>query len=470
MSYKNTYSHRSSTTSFTLGLQPALPWTAILVFGLLSALFIFAGAGKILNLAFPIGAFAVGVLLYFRAPILYHGFVWWMWFLTPLVRRLSDWKSGFTDPSPILLAPYFVTFVTLITLWRNLPKVSSQGGLPFILSLSSLFYGLCVGLIYRQPIPVCIAFLDWLVPVLLGFHLFANWRDYPSYRQNIQRVFLWGVLIMGIYGAIQFLVAPEWDRFWLIKADFASGGRPEPLQLNVWSTMASNRPFGTVMMAGLLLLAIDPNKGLLGLPATAFGYLAFLLTRKRTTWISWFLGLIILTGSLKAKTQMRVIVAVAMTALLVVPLVTIEPFATSINSRFDTFSNLEEDNSANTRKEIFNNTINQALTSFLGSGIGGPSFDSGVLSMLLDLGWLGALFYLSGMVGLLFRAFQMSPKSADPLPNAARAIAFATFVQIPLGRPHIEVQGTILWGFLGIAIAGKKYYQNKLDSFTDSGN
>ena len=464
MSSRQTNSSRLPTKALQLSLQPPLAWIAILGLVSFSALCLLAGAGKLLNLAFPLGSLAVGALLYFRYPTIYISFTWWIWFLTPLVRRLADYRSKFTDPSPILLAPFLVTLVTFCTLWQHLPKSHRQGSLPFVVSLIAILYGFLVGLIYRTPIKVGISLLDWLVPVLFGFHLFVNWQNYPSYRQTIQRTFLWGVLVMGIYGVIQFLVLPEWDRYWLIQSEFSSGGKPEPLMINVWSTMASNRPFGTVMMAGLLLLFTNKNQGLFGIPTTLFGYLAFLLTRKRTTWASWFLGLLTLTSSLNAKLHMRLIISIIITVLCIIPLTTIEPFSGFINSRLETFFNLEDDNSAEARQEIFNNTIDDALNSFLGSGIGGLSLDSGILSTLLDLGWFGTILYLSGILTLMFSLFQSPEIRSDQFASAARAIAFATLIQIPLGRPHLEVQGVILWGFLGIGMAAKKYYQYQLNS------
>jgi len=177
--------------------QPALAWVIILGFVLVTTVCVFTGAGKILNYIFPVGAFFVGVLLYFRAPLLYVGFGWWMWFIAPFVRRLADYRgAGFTNPSPILLAPYLVAFVAIITLYRHLPKLYS-GGLPFVIALSGVIYGFLIGLINKEPQQALIALLDWLAPLLIGFHLFVNWRDYPSYRQNLERTFVWGVLIMG---------------------------------------------------------------------------------------------------------------------------------------------------------------------------------------------------------------------------------------------------------------------------------
>ncbi|QYO62553.1 hypothetical protein [Leptolyngbya sp. 7M] len=81
--------------SFSFGLQPAVGWSIILGFVVFTALCLATGLSQLLNLAFPAGALLVGVLLYIRYPILYNGFSWWMWFLTPFVRRLVDQKIGF---------------------------------------------------------------------------------------------------------------------------------------------------------------------------------------------------------------------------------------------------------------------------------------------------------------------------------------------------------------------------------------
>lgn len=441
-----------------INLQPPLAWTAILGFSFLSAVCIFAGLGPVVNLAFPLGAFLVGIFLYLRYPIIYLGFTWWLWFLTPFIRRLSDYYGKYTEPSPILLAPFLVTFVSILTLIKYLSKANNKDAIPYLLSITAVLYALLIGLLNFSVVKVGIIFLDWIVPILFGFHLFVNWQLYPIYRQNLQRVFLWGVLIMGIYGTIQFLIAPDWDIYWLIQSGFSSGGQPKPLMLNVWSTMASNRPFGTIMMAGLLLLFINEKKGVISVPTTSFGYLAFFLSKKRTTWISWLFGLMVMTSTLKPRIQMRVITTLVVTMLCVLPLVTLEPFSAVIGARVETLSNLEEDNSAEARTETYAAAMDQAATSFIGSGFGVPSFDSGVLSSLLGLGWIGSLFYFGGMFISVVKLYEPDPWiSNDPFFSASRAITITTFIQIPLGSPHIEVQGMILWSFLSLGLASKKY-------------
>ncbi|MDJ0742752.1 MAG: O-antigen ligase domain-containing protein [Xenococcaceae cyanobacterium MO_167.B27] len=444
-------------------LQPAPAWTAILGFVFCSVLLILVGAGKILNLVFPAGAFVVAVFLYFRAPILYLGFTWWLCFLSPFVRRLADYRSGFTDPSPILLAPFLVVLVTLVTLYQHLPKAHRQGGLPFILCFTSIFFGICLGFVRTSPIAVGIAGLTWLTPVLLSFHLFVNWRDYPSYRQNIQRVFFWGVLVMGVYGVFQYLVAPEWDQFWLNSTEMWTAGKPKSLGIRVWSTMNAYYTFAVFMMAGLLILI--NQTGVLSISASAVGYLTLLLAKSRTVWLGWFGALLIIFSSLKSKHQIRLIIIVMMITMLLVPLISIDSFSENITSRIETLSSLEDDRSGQTRLGAYDIFFSNPLMALIGIGIGNKEeslvWDSGILAIFSSLGWFGGILYLSGMLKLIFELWQFSRRSRDQFANIASGVSMSILFMIPLASSHAGVHGICLWSFLGMGLAGRKYYQNQ---------
>ena len=220
--------------------------------------------------------FIVGLFLYWRYPLLYLGFTWWIWFLTPLVRRFVDYRSGWVDPNIILVAPFLVTLISGISFIKYLPKSYRIGAFPFVMAIFSVCYGSMVGLIYFDKVLVIRTTLDWITPILFGFHLFVNWRNYLQYRRNIQNVFTWAVFLTGIYGILQYLIAPEWDKFWLIQTKLNTFGDPEPLGIRVWSTMHSPGPFALVMMAGLILLFSSQH--FLRLFASVAGYLAFLLS------------------------------------------------------------------------------------------------------------------------------------------------------------------------------------------------
>ncbi|AFY46358.1 hypothetical protein Nos7524_0443 [Nostoc sp. PCC 7524] len=449
-------------------------WIVILAFAFLTIACYFIGAASLLRLIYPVGAFVVAIFLYLRHPILYIGFNWWIWFISAFVARLVDYRIGWDPTRQMLVAPYLVSFVSIATFIKYLPSAARQGGLPFILPALGVFYAFLVGLIYNAPLPVARGLLDWLSPIIFAFHLYINWRDYPSYRQNMQRVFFWCVLLTGAYGVYQFVVAPEWDRYWLIESRlYTSSGSPEPFGMRVWSTMHSVGPYAAVLQAGLLLM-FTGTQGALTFPASALGYLSFLLTQARSNWGGWVVGVIMIFISVKTRIQMRLIAIIVMMAICVVPLTTIEPISEVVAERMESFTNLQEDTSFRDRSGNYDRNLNLALTNGLGNGLGNIwkvnektgqievfVVDSGVLDMFFTLGWFGALPYLGGLILLLYSVCSYSEARFDSFVSAARAIGISSCAQLIISSGMLSVMGMILWGFLAMAMAAHKYYKQQ---------
>lgn len=453
-------------------------WRAIIGLFLIIVLCLI-GAAPVLFLVFPLGSFAVGIFLYLRYPVLYIGFTWWMWFLTPLIRRLIDFRCGYVTPFPVELTSISITSISLATLVKYLPRTYNRDGLPFILSILAILYGCLMGLIQQpitEPERQIVILLSWLSPVGFGFHLFINWRDYPSCKQNIQRIFIWIVLVTGIYGIFQFLIAPEWDTFYLTQNDLIHLGTPDPLKIRVFSTMTESVPFAAMLMPGLILLLINKEKW--RLIAASFGYLTFLLSQARTPWYTFVIALVLLIFSLKGNHQIRMIIGIALTILVIMPLTTVEPFSEQITSRIESFSDLESDRSFRVRMDRVQRSMDYVSTQFIGSGllspdmtsiegIGGSSLaskyfsfnDFGYLTLLVSLGWFGSITYLSGLVLLFLKAFQTHPYRIDIFAICSRAIALASVLRFMTANITTGAYAMPIWGFLGIAIAACKYYK-----------
>lgn len=434
----------------------------VIGFFLLSLVMAIAKLGKILNLLYPAGALGLGWILYSQHPFLYVRFTWWLFFLTPFMRRLGDYNSSFTDPSPILLAPFVTSAITLVTLYKYLPKIITYNGLPFLLSLTGIAYGYCIALVSISPVTATIALLNWLCPVVFGFHLFIYWSEYPSYRQVMEQTFIGGILVSGTYGIYQYIVAPEWDRYWLVKTGlFTSMGSPEPYGMRVWSTMNSPLPFAVTAVAGLIILLI--TKSPWRLPASGVGYLSILLTSVRTSWLGWFVALITLSVSLNPKLQVRLGFTMMLIAILVIPLATIEPFAEIITSRLESFTNIEEDNSFNDRQELYQKTLDEAIGTVIGNGIGssGPGFDSGILDILLSLGWLGAIPYLGGIALIFVSLYLSSQNSYDGFAAVCKAIITGIFPMLLGASVLVALSGMIFWSFAAMGLAAKLYNDSR---------
>ena len=426
----------------------------------------------LISLAFYyFGSFSVGLFLYYRHPILYAGFCWWLWFIGPMIKRIIDYQAGFVMPGAWHLIPALVTTIPSITLVRLIPKIThayKQESLPFILAIVAVFYGFLVELVL-QPIGLqtITIFLTWLSSIVFGLHLSINWQDYPDYRRNLQQVFLWGVLVMGVYGIIQFFYLLPWDSFW-IELDTQC----LCFRNRLWSTTSSPFTFGMFMSVGLLLLLI--NQGILNFPATVIGYLSFLLTLARSSWLSWIVGLLFLLPSLNTRFQKRLIIAVIITAIALIPITTIEPFSEVISSRLNTFTSLETDGSFNARASVYQNHTEKALLEFTGNGLSGnvendefySDSDAGILDLFFSLGWVGTIPYVSAIIMLFYQLFYAPNKYLDIFIITLRSIAPAIFLLGLIGLPGvIGGQGMIfVWGFLGIAMAGQKYYQSQRSS------
>jgi hypothetical protein len=463
----------SSTQRPTFILQPIDAWLVIIVFGLISLAFVLVGAGKILNFAFPLGAFAVAIFLYWKYPLHYLGFTWWITFLSPFVRRLADYRSGWTDPSPVLLAPVLVSLVAGITLIRYFPKVYNRGGLPFTLCLGSILYSLGVALAYRySPTGVILSFLSWFTPILLGFHIFIQWEDYPIYRKHFQRVFIWSAIVIGVYGVIQYTNPLEWDKTWLNNVinekGIVSFGKPAPQEIRVFSTLNSPQTHAAALVPSLLL--VFSGSGSTRFVSTGIGFLSFLLSSARAAWVSWFFGVLVYLPTLKSHLQIRLISSIFVAMLIVLPLTTVEPFSTVISSRVGSLTNFQQDSSYQARAEAYGNLFNEALVEFLGKGMsGGERYggdDNGLLTMVFTLGWLGTASYLVGLALPFHQLLQNTSLRQDPFASAAIAISIASFQQIISNIATTGLIGTTLWAFLGIALAASKYhkYQKRLSA------
>jgi hypothetical protein len=438
-----------------------------LVLGIGSCLLLNAGlwiAGKpqFLRLAIPAAACLIGILLYSVRPLTYVTFSLWVWFIAPLVRRFVDWHFGFVEPNFVLLAPFLVSGVSLLSLLPS-HRVKSRVPLAFMLCGAAILYGFMVGMLLQPSAEVLFGLLNWLCPLLLGLHLYLHWPQYELYKAAISRSFLWGVLILGAYGVYQFFLPPAWDRYWLdnVLSTSPSFGLPEPLQVRVFSAVNSPGPFANVMMAGLLLLF--SLRSPLKLPAAIAGYLSFLLSVVRTAWLSWVIGFILIVKSANPRIIVRLVLSILVLLACLVPLANDPRLSTVIGDRLNTFSDLGHDESYGARLDLYRALTEDAIGHPFGYGLktldmAHGKIDSGLFALVFSLGWLGSAMFVIGLLFIFLGNMQALQKS-DTFLVAAQAITLAILAQSLSGPIFVNLTAALFWVFAGIYLAGNQYHK-----------
>ena len=427
----------------------------------------FGGRGSLLRMALPAMAMLVAVILYISRPILYVQYTLWVWFLTPLARRIVDWRFEYTDPNFVLLAPFLVSGVAGLTLLRPSVRANIRIPVAFVLCGSAVVYGFIVGMVQHPSGETIYGFVNWLCPLLFGIHLYINWHRYNEYRAAITNTFLWGILIMGLYGTYQFFFPPTWDTFWLTNVQYQapnpSFGQPEPFAVRVWSTLNAPGPFANTMMVGLLLLLV--TRSAVKLPAAVAGYLSFLLSGVRTAWLSWSVGLVLILKNANPRVIVRLFLSIILVLVCLVPLVADPRVATVVGDRLRTFTDLGHDESFGGRMDMYRILATEAVENPFGLGLSnmtmtrqGMPIDSGFLTAFFSLGWLGSLLLAIGTVSLFLGKPQNLEKN-DEFARAGRVIMIAMLAQLVGGNIFTGINGAIFWMFAGLHLSASHRYQ-----------
>jgi hypothetical protein len=443
-----------------------LIWFATVASVLLILALAAAGKGEPLRVAIPATATLVGLALYLRRPIGYLHFTLWTWFVTPLIRRLVDWRFGFEDQNMVLLAPFLVTAISGITLLREHRNTKGLNLAPYLLCVAGIIYGFLVGVIRWELHAseasslgaVVYGLFMWLAPLLFGLHLYLRWRSYEQHKEAVEKSFLWAVLLLGLYGIYQYIFAPPWDCAWLeglpMGYENSSFGRPFPYEIRVWSTSNSPGTFAAIMFPGLIFLTgiSSRNKHF----ASAIGFAALLLSLVRTAWIAWLLAMILLIVRYKGPALRRSILGLLLLPVCLLPIAFDPQIEQAIVDRVGTTRDLEKDGSYEDRTKMYQIVTGELLDAPSGLGllnittvgVDGFALDSGFLQTLLMLGFVGCALFVAGIaasVVTIMRGGRARSREAIGNDSVFRAVFLVSLAELVGTNVFINLSGVVLW-------------------------
>ena len=443
---------------------------AVLAAFILGTLALFTGlGGRTANLAYLAAAAVTALVLLTRDQPLYVSFTFWMYFLTPFVRRIFDWRHGWNPTNPVLLAPPLVAGLAIFVIFRHVRELRTILFAPFLLVLVALAYGFAVGVIKVGSIPATYAFVTWIAPLLFGIQLAVSWRRYAEIRASLSRTFRVAIPILATYGVYQFVRLPAWDAAWMRWSDLHSIGAPLPYLVRIFGTLNTPGPFASVLAAGALLLLTQ--KGTWRFLSIAITLVALLLTRTRAVWIAFVIGIIIEQVTQPVARLPKRTATLVVVVLLALPLLAIPKFRAQIMPRLSTLSNIQSDNSFLKRVQLSEQTASDVVETAEGNGLGLTggatklrvppgvrSLDNGFLEVFFIFGWPGGTMLLLGVGGMIIQSFRFFEAKRDPFANSVRATAVSILSMLPIGDVFTGSTGTLLWGMIGMGIAGHAYH------------
>lgn len=435
--------------------------------------------GGLARIAFATTAVVTGVIYYRSSPERYVLFTLWMWILCPMVRRMVDMRAGYDPQNAISITPLAVSAIAAAGVFQRLPRLLRRSYAPFLLIGAALLYGAIAGILRNGVAGTLYTLGLWLVPVVFGLYIALEWHRYDAVRRAFVRFAPVAVLVMGVYGVIQWVRPWAWDVQWLIdtRTTTSSFGSPEPYGVRVFSTLNGPAAFGIVIGAALLLLFARPRPA--HAVAGAAGGAAFLLSLCRTAWVAWVIAAIAYAATLGGRTRLRIlVVGVGLTlaiggVIIAVPLVPANRFTDIITRRVQTITNPTEDASLTARQSSLGDYVSAILdrpqgyglgSTGLGTGLAGTSeggavrdFDNGVLEAFYSLGLVGGLCWMLGLGLLVFRHVARRFPPSDRFANVARAMVLFCLVAYGSTNSAAGVGGIFFWSGIGLCMAAREW-------------
>jgi hypothetical protein len=454
---------------FRLGVQPST--LCIMGFVTASVVCALAGPAWLVPLALPALALAAAAYLYLVAPASYLAFTWWVWLLTPAVRRMVDLQLGWSSISPIMLAPYLVSAVGVVALLRNLGELANTHLIALALAVAGVAYAYVIGIGSVGFTAATFGVLTWIVPVLFGFHLAATWRRYALWRDTLRTTFAYGLIVLGAYGLLQFALLPPWDAYWMTHAGMSSIGQPRPFEVRVFSTLNAPGVFAAFAMAALLIGSAGRGsvKTMVAQPVV---WLSFLLAQVRSAWLGYGLGLCLILSRLPLNRGARLVLLGGVLVVAVLPLLQVDAVQQVVATRFSSFAAGAADHSLQERMQLYARFFNVAVGNIPGGGIGSTNLatklsnngalgalgtiDSGILELLYVFGWPGTLLFGGGIILTLIAAMGSWYHATDRLALAALSVSLALLAQMVFFNTLVGAVGMIFWTMTGMVLASQR--------------
>jgi hypothetical protein len=438
-----------------------------------TALLILSPLSKLLLYVFPLMAFSFAVYLYRRNLPGYVSLICWLWFLSPGIRRIVDYRAAWIPATAVLLAPPLAICAPALWLIADWRKMLKRPVAPLLCILAACFYAAGLGMVHFPTRLVIQDLLTWLAPLLFAFTVYRHHEQAPEMFAAFEKAFLYGMIVLSIYGLVQFFLMPAWDVLWMEQLNdiLNSIGNPVATEVRVFSTMNAPQVLASYLAVGLLIAFNSRLQ--IRFVSIPLALLCLMLTLARSGWVAVTVGAVYLLFTMPRRQQVQMVMAGLLGIGLLILAMQNQDLQQVISDRFQTLTDVRADMSFTDRvagyKSVFADFLNNPFGRGLGvtpalaedstgkSGYlhGGQSFalqDSTVATIVTTLGSAGSLVVLCAIFPLgrrLFFTASIHPASSRTI----RAILLALLAEAMLNAVVIGPIGFLTWASVGFCIA-----------------
>lgn len=380
--------------------------------------------------------------------------------VAPFLRRVVDVSAGY-DPSGIMISGPLLGLIVVgprVAARLSDGRRLDQALWPFIAAAACILYAMILTMVQGDLTQAASGALKWGAPLIYGFWLYGEAGKDPGLVGKAARLSMILAPLLGLYGFLQYLDPPVWDRFWMTYTSIASIGQPEPYKVRVFSMMNAPAGYATFTAAALLLFGFGRARLSL-LLAAGPSVLGLMLSMYRTAWIALAIGL--LFGLFHKRTVRRATMLLVAVPVLAAAVILFTPAGDALSERLETFGSASSDASGQERLGEYADLLNTDGGTLWGNGFGSTDvLQAGAVAQdgQLVVTWfsMGLVVGIINVAALLWVAF-LGIRGAwrnDTLEGVAVAgIIAGMVVQLPLAVIAASEIGFLFWSFAAIGAA-----------------
>lgn len=416
----------------------------------------FSPAARVVPYLVPAGALWLGVQTFRKDKEVFTEFLCWLYFLTPFIRRVVDYKTQKPEVL-ILTAPLLMLLAPLLSLVSINPRVANRKTAPFLYAIAAVLYGTLIAAATFHVVEPAAVLPAWLLPIFWGLYIFVERRDLPAIRRGFERAMMAGTLVAGVYGVLQYYLLPKWDSAWMISAEMVTFGRPEPLEVRVFSIMNAPQILAVFLMAGMLLAYVSKSRW--KYYVLAAGFASLILSSARSSWIGFVGAVLYLAFRGSFRERLRVLSISVGCAIMLVGLTQIPSLSAAVTTRLSSLIDPQNDLSAQDRTES-NKVVADLLTGRpVGYGLGvdagfnDAEHDSSLVNIGFNLGFPGGFVFLLDLAILSFVLLFLNSKKDGTSVLGLQACLFGVLIELPANNVVAGPTGFVLWSVIGLVYA-----------------